>query len=1367
MKLTPICLGTVGLMFFILRASSATLFVDLNSTHPVSPYAGWDTAATNIQDAIDASSDGDQIWVTNGIYQTGGRVMAGDLTNRVALYKAITVQSVNGPFVTIIQGEGMANGTAAVRCAWLTNGASLVGFTLQGGATRTAGDISTLRSGGAAWCAASSSVVTNCVLNSNTASYYGGGCYQGSLKNCFLTGNVAGSYGGGAVSCTLMNCFIGGNKSAGDGGGTYGCMMNNCTVVSNSWNGVSGQGPFTNCIVYFNMPFNGGSLTAFHFCCTTVPGGGNGNITNLPGFLSDGIHLGNASPCRGAGTNPATGTDIFGNVWSNPPSIGCAEWQPTPTVASPLIQLTGDPTGFTVSSTTAGQSPLMYWWLKDSVPLQDNGHFSSTQTSNLVATGVSYSDAGSYQLVVSNAFDVVTSTVAQLVVHCVDVAGTNPIAPYLTWETAATTIQDAITAASAGDIVLVTNGIYASGGKIMESNLLNRVALDKAMIVQSLTGPAATIIQGMWNPTVTNGPSAVRCAWLTNGATLSGFTLRGGGTRVFTYWADQQINGGGVWGSDSNSATLFNCVITTNGAYYNGGGAYQVTLNYCTLTGNHAVGSGMPGGGVAGAGSGGGAANCNLKNCLVASNFADQLDGGGAQYCRLINCAVTRNSAIDSGGGAGHSTLINCTVSLNKVGYGLTSYGYGGGVANSSLTNCIVSANLNINNFSPSTSNLYSSTLIYCCTLPLSPGIGNFGADPQLLGDGVHLAATSPCRGAGINIVIGTDIDGQPWTNPPSIGCDEWWPTPVIAVQPNFEVGTTPHTLNFNVSAAGQPPFGYWWSKDGVAIQDGSHYSSSSTPNLTVNNFDVPDAGAYQVVVSNSFGIATSQLAQVVVHCADAAGTNPTPPYLTWATAATTIQDAINVASAGEIVLVTNGIYATGGKVMAGDLTNRVALDKALTVTSENGYAATVIQGAWNPGTTNGPLAVRCAWLTNGATLSGFTLQGGATRSTGDFDTLLSGGGLWCAGINSTNPMPNYCRNCLISGNSAAYSGGGAQGGYLFNCLLTNNSAIYGGGIAFGTLNNSLVTYNLATYGAGACDATLNNCTVVNNYSTAPFSGASVHGGGTYGCIVRNSIVVNNFDAWPNPLGIDNYFSSTYSYSCTYPLPSGTGNINGNSASQQFLDLFHLATTSPCRSVGSALYTSGTDLDGEPWANPPSMGCDEVVVSNLVGPLSVVLIAAQSNLLVSPPDVFPFTHPGFFQGIVTGRASSIQWSFGDGLTSTNTGAGIYHAWANPGDYMVTFTAYNNDNPDGVSTNTLVHVLLQDVPQLQSPVLLTNGFHFQFLGQSNANYTIQYTTNLAPPVTWQTLRTIYYNFYDVIQVNDSTTNPARFYRVLAQ
>src|SRR5262249_20589871 len=155
------------------------------------------------------------------------------------------------------------------------------------------------------------------------------------------------------------------------------------------------------------------------------------------------------------------------------------------------------------------------------------------------------------------------------------------------------------------------------------------------------------------------------------------------------------------------------------------------------------------------------------------------------------------------------------------------------------------------------------------------------------------------------------------------------------------------------------------------------------------------------------------------VHCVDGASTNPVPPYTTWATAAATIQDAIDSAAAGEFVLVTNGIYSTGGRVMQGDLTNRAAIIRPMTVTSVSGAAESVIQGAWSPGSTNGPLAVRCAWLSDGAIMNGFTLTGGGTR-TNSITSLQSGGG--AAGNNLSNC---FLLNCLLTGNAAHFQGGG------------------------------------------------------------------------------------------------------------------------------------------------------------------------------------------------------------------------------------------------------------------------------------------------------------------------------------------------------
>lgn len=198
-----------------------------------------------IQSAIDASSDGDTIWISAGVYTPGAQLDT--------VGKAITLRGEfdkNGALATIIDGEG------SHRVAICQSGEGpetiLERLVFRNGLATD---------GGGLMINDSSPTVIRCTFRDNTAELSGGGVWiqdgSPSLVDCdFLNNRSEGSYGGGGLfsddsSPALEGCLFEGNQaidSLGDGGGAHffgggTTTLTNCTFTDNEA-GDSGGGVF-------------------------------------------------------------------------------------------------------------------------------------------------------------------------------------------------------------------------------------------------------------------------------------------------------------------------------------------------------------------------------------------------------------------------------------------------------------------------------------------------------------------------------------------------------------------------------------------------------------------------------------------------------------------------------------------------------------------------------------------------------------------------------------------------------------------------------------------------------------------------------------------------------------------------------------------------------------------------------------------------------------------------------------------------------------------------------------------------------------------------------------------------------------------
>ncbi|MFP6584993.1 MAG: choice-of-anchor Q domain-containing protein [Candidatus Hydrogenedentota bacterium] len=304
-----------------------------------------------------------------------------------------------------------------------------------------------------------------------------------------------------------------------------------------------------------------------------------------------------------------------------------------------------------------------------------------------------------------------------------------------------------------------------------------------------------------------------------------------------------------------------------------------------------------------------------------------------------------------------------------------------------------------------------------------------------------------------------------------------------------------------------------------------------------------------------------------------------------WANATGSIQSAIDSVGAGVAIWVARGVYnetitlKSGVKIYGGFAGGEFELEHRRP--SEN---STVIDAS---GLNTSAVLM---YGTTNAVLDGFTITGGNN---------FHGGGVYVRNANASNRIVN----CLITGNTTTYHGGGLSiidsAPYLINCVIANNHAGQNGGAIYLNEGNPVLA----------------NCTVSGNTSGSIGGGLFVHASNP---VLTNSILhghakhaIYEYDAASDATLVRCLFNANtggdyFDYgsgslsgaAALNALSSVSGTLSG---APSFVDApngdFHIRANSVAKNTGTSnnVFVPGEDFDGDarPFGGAIDVGADE------------------------------------------------------------------------------------------------------------------------------------------------------------------------------
>jgi len=368
-------------------------------------------------------------------------------------------------------------------------------------------------------------------------------------------------------------------------------------------------------------------------------------------------------------------------------------------------------------------------------------------------------------------------------------------------------------------------------------------------------------------------------------------------------------------------------------------------------------------------------------------------------------------------------------------------------------------------------------------------------------------------------------------------------------------------------------------------------------------NYAAPGYKSVKLIVSNAFSTATSTKLNYIrvngatpVHYVWSSGA-ASPPYTNWASAATNVQAAIDAAEIYDTVLVSNGVFRSGGVAHLG--MNNFVLRKPVDVL---GVGGAVIDGA---GTMRGACvlsgSVQCVRFENG--------------SAAGSNDAARGGGVLCEGAGRID-------RCIFANNAAAEGGAVCvrNGAWVYSSLFITNSALVGGA---------------ASVLAGG---TLYNATIANNSALSNGGGVYTYNGAVWNTIVCNNTAPTNANYW------NNGGNTPFNYCCLTPFPGGTSNITHN---PQLQADYSIGVGSPCRGKGNyASWMRGMkDLGGVARAagTAVDMGAYEYVSGPVIAVMPLMLNFGELPLLQGTNRSVDVSNAGL--GVLTGQIQNVLAPF--------------------------------------------------------------------------------------------------------------------------